>query len=59
MRRVGSLVLYYIGDTIYWLMERTASVDDQHTRLLYRMYNWLMIKSSDLDANNEVWDTNK
>jgi hypothetical protein len=45
-----SYVLFHVGDTIFELYNQKAC------RLeLYWLYNWCMIKSSELDMYDKVW----
>jgi hypothetical protein len=51
MIRTGlAYILYHVGDTVYKLYNQKGC------RLeLYWLYNWLMIKSSELDIHDRVW----
>ena len=55
MRWLVSIVLFYIGDQI-WQVCRTRDRGDWWEWKLFRLYSKIMIKSSDLDINNQVWN---
>ena len=56
MRWLVSIVLFYIGDQI-WQVCRACDRGDWWEWKLFRLYSKIMIKSSDLDINNQVWNT--
>lgn len=53
LKRFLSLVLYHIGD---YVGEVAFNYDIEH-EWLYKLYNKLMIISSELDTRDEIWKT--
>ena len=54
-----SLILYQCGALVYWMMNITAKCDDRYTWWLYKLYNWLMLRSSYLDKHDKVWKSSE
>jgi len=48
-----SMVLYYVGD---YIGEVSFNHDIEH-EWMYKLYNKLMIISSELDTQDEIWQT--
>ena len=55
IRGILSLVLYHVGD---YICEVAFRRDIRHM-WVYRLYNCVMLCSSQLDKHDEVWNTNK
>jgi hypothetical protein len=54
MKIILSKILYYLGDFISKLLYYTP-ISKLFARILYPMYNKLMIWSSELDKDGAIW----